>query len=748
MSIGSNLAGISFTGLGSGIDTASIVERLIALEQIPIQRLQQRQAQLTQRMSAYTQLRSRVSALSSAANNLNSASAYNPSKAASSDTAVATVTASSGAVAGSYGLKVSQLAQAQKLGSSAQTAVGDALNLTGSFTVNGKSVSVVASDSLTTIAQKINSAGGDVVAGVIDGGPGQGYLTMTGSKTGRNNRIELADSSGNVLSSLGFLSTSLRTPIAGGAASYGLSSATKKLSEMLDMDSLGATNVTIGGDTISVSADDTLTTLADKINALGTVSASVVSQTVHGETTYRLQVDGTTTFGTEGNFWLNVGVLKRSNEIVAAQDAKFQLDNVALSSSTNTVTSVIPNVTINLLKADATTPSSSTLTVTRDNEQTKKSIKGFIDAFNSMIDFVRENSKLDKETYATGLLFGDAVAGQIESNLSDTLFQSLTGVGTYSNFSQLGVGFDENGKLSLDEAVLDAAISADPESIGNLMRAVGTSSAADIKFVTSGAATKASGSGGYEINITQAATKTGFTSSVAQTSANAGGELLTFSGAMFGSNYQLSISAGLTLEQTRDLINADSKLKDLVVADISGGKLTITSKKFGTPGGFDVVSNLDAAANNSGIGKNANKGILVAGLNVAGTINGQAATGSGQFLTGASAGSNKDADGLQVQYTGTGTGVVGYLTFTKGVAAKTKDLIESFTDAVNGLLTATDKSLQTQFDDLGTNITSLTERASLKRIALQAKFTAMEQAISQLQSQQSRLQSILGQTSR
>ncbi len=223
--------------------------------------------------------------------------------------------------------------------------------------------------------------------------------------------------------------------------------------------------------------------------------------------------------------------------------------------------------------------------------------------------------------------------------------------------------------------------------------------------------------------------------------------MLTFSGAMFGSNYQLSLSAGLTLEQTRDLINADSKLKDLVVADISGGKLTITSKKFGAPGKFDVVSNLDAGADNSGVGKDANKGVLIDGLDVAGTINGQAATGSGQFLTGASTASNKDADGLQVQYTGTGTGVIGYLTFTKGVAAKTKDLIETFTDTVNGLLSSTDKSLQTQFEDLGTNISSLSDRLATKRVELRAKFTAMEQAISQLNSQQARMQSILGQLS-
>lgn len=745
MSIGSSLSGISFAGLGSGIDTNSIVERLMSLEQIPIRRLQQRQAQLTERMGIYNQLRSRVQALSSAANSLNSPSAYNPARASASDASVATIAASSGAVEGSYTLKVSQLAQTHKLGSSAHADTSTALGLAGVFKVNGKEVTVVASDSLAGIAQKINSAGGNVVASLIDGGAGQAYMTLTSAKSGLKEGIGLQDISGDVLGPLGFTGTALRHPITGGAATYGLASQSSALGSLLNLGDLTTSTVSLGTGSIEVTSSDTLQTLATKINAAGVgATATVASETVDGLTTYRLEVTGTTSFGAEGDFWLNLGVLKRSNEIVAAQDAKFKLDNVHLSSATNTVTTVIPNVTLTLLKGTPSSPETTTLSITRDTEQTKKSIKGFVDAYNQLVDFIQQNSKFDQQSYSAGPLFGDTIAAQVETAISGLLFDSVSNTGgSYSNLAQIGFSFDDKGKITLDENVLDAAIVSNISSLGALMRATGSTTVNDLVFVAGGSATRPSGPSGYAVEITQIATKTHFAAAMAQTQANAGGEVLTFSGTLFSSEYQLAIPTGHTVEQTRDLINSDSKLKDLVSAEVVGGKLEIRSKVWGSAGRFEVASNQEAAAYNSGVGTSEFSGTLTLGLDVAGTINGQAATGSGQFLTGASSGSNKDADGLQIQYKGTTTGLVGNVIYTKGVAAKAIDLIATFTDSVNGLLSSTDKSLQSQFDDLGANVTTLQSRLSVKEVMLRQRFAAMDAAIAQLQQQQTRLQSMM-----
>ena len=171
----------------------------------------------------------------------------------------------------------------------------------------------------------------------------------------------------------------------------------------------------------------------------------------------------------------------------------------------------------------------------------------------------------------------------------------------------------------------------------------------------------------------------------------------------------------------------------------NSGKLLLTSKRFGSAGTFTAFSNVEASATNSGLGF----GMLGAhadGLDIAGTINGEEAIGSGQFLTGKAG--NPNTDGLQIQYTGTQTGNVGTMKFSKGVAALVQDMVLSFTDATNGLLTGTDQSITAQLDTIATDISDLQARLAVKQQSLQTKFAAMEQAISQIQSQGQRLSAL------
>lgn len=754
MSSGSSLSGITFSGLGSGIDTDSIVSRLIQVESIPLQRLKAQQAILQGKTAVFAQFRANLRNFATAASALNTATAYNPIKAASSDQTVATVSATSTAAAGAYNLSVSKLAQTHKLSSAAQSSASQALNLNpGKFSINGKVIDVVASDTLTSIATKINSANAGVVAGIIDGGTGQAYLSITASKSGKSAAIALGDvGSGTVLSALGIVggSVSVREPLTPtGAASVSFSSKTAALESIMGSSGLGSGNVTIGSGSISIDfATDSLDSIAAKINnpINGTgATATVKATAVNGVTTYRLEVTGTNTFGNESNILQTLGVLQQapSHVIVNAQDAAFTLDGVSLTSASNNVTDVIPGISFTLLKADLTTPPTTTFTLTRDNEQVKKSMQNFVDAFNSMVDFIKSASQFDKESFESGPLFGDPVAEQVENTVGNLLFNNVPGLtGAYKNLTQLGMSFDDKGKLTLDAAVLETAINTDADAVGKVLRTAGSSTSAELNYVSSTAKTLSAPSAGYTVHITQPATKASLLSRPGLDGTNATPETLTFGGALFGStDYQLVIPPNSSLASVIAQINVDPRLRDLVVASDDGGVLRLTSKKFGTPGDFTVKSDQDASSSNSGIGTDDPGVRYAAAKNVAGTINGEAATGSGQFLTGNVG--NPTTDGLQIQYTGNATDLdVGQLFFSKGIAAQANDLINSYTDTVNGLLTANDQSIQAQIDDMTTSIASMQERLERRQEELKARFTAMEQAITRIRSQANQLGAI------
>jgi flagellar hook-associated protein 2 len=110
------MAGISVSGVGSGLDINQIVSDLIAAEKAPATlRLDNKQATLEAKLSAFGIFQGAVSEFRSALGNINTAAKFQSMTATVSNTALFTASATSIAQVGTYDIEVTQLAQAQKL---------------------------------------------------------------------------------------------------------------------------------------------------------------------------------------------------------------------------------------------------------------------------------------------------------------------------------------------------------------------------------------------------------------------------------------------------------------------------------------------------------------------------------------------------------------------------------------------------------------------------------------------------------
>jgi len=147
-----------------------------------------------------------------------------------------------------------------------------------------------------------------------------------------------------------------------------------------------------------------------------------------------------------------------------------------------------------------------------------------------------------------------------------------------------------------------------------------------------------------------------------------------------------------------------------------------------------VVSNLEAASDNSGIGTTP---INAEGQDVQGTINGEPATGRGQFLTGNS--NNPNTAGLQIRVTATAPGTYGKVHFTRGVADQVRLFARQVTDVVNGDIQNATNALRDQISAIERQIESIREEVNRRQLMLREQFARMERAISQMQSQGARL---------
>ena len=742
--------GISFGGIASGLDTEGIITKLVAIDKSSVARLTQQKARLLQKADLYGTFKTAISGIAQAANALNVSDAFQSVGISVSDPAVMSVTTTTGAQPGSYDFKISKLAQAQKISSTAQASTSAALGQAGQFIVNGKVVTVDTTDSLQTIAAKVNALNNGVSAGVVNGGAGQAFLTFTAASTGLVNKPELSDLTGTTLASLGVLAgaETVRQAIPNGAAGFNLSSNTTAFGSLTGASGLGPQTIKING--VGVTLDlstDSLQGVADKINAAGTgATASVATIVDKGVTKYSLQIKGsgsTPTFTDAGNTLSSLGILQQGagHELIAAQDAQYTVDNVALTSATNTIENVVAGTKITLLKADATTPTSSTLNLSNDAGAVGAKVKGIMDAFNATLGFINQNSQFDAATFASGPLFSDSIARQFQSTVHSTLFSNVPGLtGTYKNLIDIGFSLDKTGNMVVDDTKLQAAITADSKSVQRIFQNFGQATTGSLSYVSSTSSTLTSSIVPYDVNITQIATKSQYIAATTKTSPNTTSEKLTFGGSMFTTgSVDLMVDVGSTMADIVSKINNDPRLKDLLVASDNAGKLQIGSTKYGKNGQFTLVSNQSPLASNSGVGFTA--GTLTNGLDVAGTIAGQAATGVGQFLTGDT--TNTVASGLQLQFTGNSLGAAGSINFTSGLIGVLNKTLGTFTDFTNGQTVTGQKSLQDQATAIQKQIDSVNKRADDKAVELRAKFTIMEQKIQQLQSQGATLSSLL-----
>lgn len=130
------------------------------------------------------------------------------------------------------------------------------------------------------------------------------------------------------------------------------------------------------------------------------------------------------------------------------------------------------------------------------------------------------------------------------------------------------------------------------------------------------------------------------------------------------------------------------------------------------------------------------------GLDVAGTINGEAATGSGRTLTGASGENN--VDGLVISYKGTTTGEVGSVNLTLGAAEMFDRALYNITDPYDGYVSFKQDSLEKTIERLDNRSEEMVERIDRKMEMMISRFVAMERAIQQLQAQSQWLSGQLG----
>ncbi len=96
---------------------------------------------------------------------------------------------------------------------------------------------------------------------------------------------------------------------------------------------------------------------------------------------------------------------KNLTQLQAAKNALLDVDGIAISKPSNTITDAIKGVTLNLIGI-STVGTSADLTIATDKDKIKESVKGFVDAYNKLDDTLRNLTKYDASGKSSGVLLG------------------------------------------------------------------------------------------------------------------------------------------------------------------------------------------------------------------------------------------------------------------------------------------------------------------------------------------------------
>lgn len=232
---------------------------------------------------------------------------------------------------------------------------------------------------------------------------------------------------------------------------------------------LSATSISA---TVTITADMSLDDIVDAINADSSSTGVAASVIKVSDDNYMIVLTGTQTAATidlaaasGDDVLLNLGLTDGTGTKVTAlqdaQTARLTVDGVTVERDGNDIDDVIDGITLTIYRADV----GNTMTLEVDNSlaDIKEQVQALVEAYNAFREFALANQATNSDGSASdeAVLFGDSILRSVTNELQSALSSSVDGVA----MSTLGLSFDEENHLELDENALDDALLTDIESV-------------------------------------------------------------------------------------------------------------------------------------------------------------------------------------------------------------------------------------------------------------------------------------------
>ena len=165
------------------------------------------------------------------------------------------------------------------------------------------------------------------------------------------------------------------------------------------------------------------------------------------------------------------GHAQSSNNITVGLNAIAVIDGLTVTRDTNEFNDVVQGLSITAESADPTQQLS--VSVTADTGAIKTKINDLVTAYNGLVDYVNSQNTYSKDNGPGGKLFGDSILQQVMQQVRGALFNVpgsvvMNDTAGFSTLSLVGIKTQSDGKLQVDDTVLDDKMAADLGKVADL----------------------------------------------------------------------------------------------------------------------------------------------------------------------------------------------------------------------------------------------------------------------------------------
>lgn len=218
------------------------------------------------------------------------------------------------------------------------------------------------------------------------------------------------------------------------------------------------------------SKEYTLQGLSDAINA---AHAGATATVISGDAGNQLVVTSNKT-GTSNQITISAGTdanaaltnfVSSAKVLQNAQDAKMNINGIDVTRASNQISDAIPGITLQLNKVDSA--NSANVNIATDKSKITSAISGFVSEYNALSTKIKGLTSYDAATKKAGALNGDQGANSVLTALRSEFGKAASGSG-FRLLSDIGITFQRDGTLAINDTKLQSAIDTKPDDVVSL----------------------------------------------------------------------------------------------------------------------------------------------------------------------------------------------------------------------------------------------------------------------------------------